>query len=42
MYTILTYTEILINVYIGIYMENQTYIEKVKTSYSSRRKPCRN
>ena len=38
MYTIMTYTEILINLYIGIYVEKQTYIENVKI-YISRRKP---
>ena len=39
MYTIMTYTEILINLYIDIYVENQTYIGNVKISYISRRKP---
>ena len=29
MYTIMTYTEILINLYIGIYVENQMYIANV-------------
>ena len=33
MYTIMTYTEILINLYIGIYVENQTYIANVEQMY---------
>ena len=37
----MTYTEILINLYIGIYVENQTYLENVKI-YISRRKPYKN
>ena len=30
MYTIMTYTEIVINLYIGIYVKNKMYIEMYK------------
>lgn len=33
MYAIMTCTEILINLYIGIYVENQTYIANVEQMY---------
>ena len=41
MHSILNYTEMLINLYIGVYVESQMYIENVKISYISRRKPSK-
>ena len=41
MHSILNYTEMLINLYIGIYVESQMYIENFKISYISRRKPSK-
>ena len=41
MHSILNYTEMLINLYIGVCVESQMYIENVKISYISRRKPSK-